>query len=886
MIRVLSLLFVVIGLGGSLPAQDRPNMSWQCMQCELADVLSHLEEVFELSFAYESSLVSDKHVNVDLRDEALISVLDKILADTDIAYQIINDSYIVLNQVQTDLDEAPLVKQIEACGTIVDGLLQEPLVGAYISVANGSTGTQTDLDGKFNLVFDDQATATVSYLGYKSQEIPLSALASPTCPTIELELDIQTMPIAVISEFTVDMLKPEPSKNRYRFEPLDIPTLPGWGEPDLLRSLQLLPGISSPDGTASNLQIRGSNSDQNLILWDGITIYQSGHFFGQYSAFNPYLIESVNVYRGGFDADFGGRLAGVIDINSTAKLDAEPRFGFGANLVSAHALAELPLVANKLSLTLGYRRSFADLFPSGTYRKLFDVVFQNSRLTDNESEVANLGIEDSQVRTDFYFQDLNARLNWEIDEDNRFGFSAYSGQDRFNYDFEVLNLGSEDELDIGNWGLSSWYERDWSEKSRSWVRLAYSNFRRNYQLSYSFDINTDPDANTIAQDNAIGDLNLSWRHEWDLGSKHQLRIGGQLLTQQLDFSYAQQNAQDEQSFTGFDFTAKTEAWHATYIWKPSEQWDFSFGLRRVGFLSQLADTIPLLSDNSWQPRWRMLWRDKKLPLTIKLAGGWYRQFLYQVPLALDELSSDDELWVMASNYFPSLRSRDWQIEVALHAGNFYLSAEYFSKFINNISARDFSVAFDPDDPLRFRGTAQAQGVDVLIKYRYRSYRSWLAYSLTQVDQTFEANGQTIVLPPDFDQRHRLNFTHMLSLPKWEFSLNWQYSSGRPFTQPIGINAQEINNEIRYFLRYDLPNQDRLPANHRLDIAANYKFKQPGWQGKLGLSVYNVYNQYNAFDYDHYILPPDEEMNRNDPEIVRLERRMLGFTPNLFLQLEW
>ncbi|MEM8586035.1 MAG: TonB-dependent receptor [Bacteroidota bacterium] len=884
--RIIYVWLIALAALGWLQAQDGPTSSWQCNNCALADVLAHFEETYGVVFAYESSLIADRKVDVQIDQAGLAAALDQTLEKTQIEYRVLNNNYIVLTPGPKQESESSTIKEVEACGSVIDALSGEPLVGAYISIDSGVDGTQTNVEGHFELTYDEKASATISYLGYQSKVIVLGSLSGSDCAEIALELDIQTMPIAIISEFTIDMLKPEPRYNRYRFEPQDIPTLPGWGEPDLLRSLQLLPGISSPDGTASNLQIRGSNSDQNLILWDGITIYQSGHFFGQYSAFNPYLIESVDVYRGGFDADFGGRLAGVIDINSKANLEEEPNFGFGANLVSAHALAELPIIAKKLSLTLGVRRSFADLFPSGTYQNLFDVVFQNSRLTDNETEIASSGIEDTEVSTDFYFQDLNARLQWAIDDDNQFGFSAYSGQDRFEYDFRVLNIGSKDQLKIGNWGLSSWYDRQWSESSKSWVRLAYSNFKRDYQLSYSFDLNGNPQANTVAQDNALADLTLSWRHEWILGPKHQLKIGGQLLSQQLDFSYAESNEQNEQEFTGFDFTATTEAWHATYMFQPSEQWDFSFGLRRVGFLSQLADTIPLLSDRSWQPRWRLLWRANKLPITIKLAGGWYRQFLYQVPLALDELSSDDELWVIASNYFPSLRSRDWQAEVSLNTGNFYISAEYFRKFTDNISARDFSVAFNPNDPLQFRGTALARGLDLLLRYQSKTYQSWLAYSYTKVDQRFESGGEAVVLAPDFNQLHRLNFTQMISLPNWEFSLNWHYSSGRPFTQPQGINETEQNGNIFYDLRYDLPNQNRLPANHRLDIAANYKFQQPSWRGKIGLSVYNVYNQYNAFDYDHYVLPPDQELNRENPEIVRLERRMLGFTPNLFLQLEW
>ncbi|MEM6397008.1 MAG: TonB-dependent receptor plug domain-containing protein [Bacteroidota bacterium] len=870
-------------LGAHVFAQVDHRIDLECKACSLAEIVEKIQAQTDISFAYQSELLEGRVFDISWTDTGVEEAISTWLFSNGIEYVKLDEGYVVLRQIR-ELEHAEHL----FCGTIIDQLSQEPLVGAYVVYGDGAQGTQTNADGYFEFGLPKYETlqATISYIGYKDLLVNISKKSEEGCPTFHLALDLENMPIATISEFTVDMLKPEPAKNRYRFEPQEIPTLPGWGEPDVLRSLQLLPGISSPDGTASDLQIRGSSSDQNLVLWDGITIYQTGHFFGQYSAFNPYLIESVDVYRGGFDAQYGGRLAGIIDINSSSNLGEEARYGFGANLVSAHALAEIPLIPNKLGLTLGARRSFADLFPSGTYRNLFDVVFQNSRLTDNENEIADLGIDDIEVTTDFFFEDLNLRLDWQADDDNAFGFSAYSGRDRFDYDFRVLNIGSRDELDIGNWGMSTWYERKWSDRSKSWARLAYSNFRRDYRLTYSFNLMANPEEVFVGQDNAIGDLNFSWRHEWQLGKKHKLEIGGQFLNQQIDFSYSERRNENELDFTGFDFLATTEAWHTTYTWQPNQRWDISLGLRRVSFLNRLPDDIPLLSDRSWQPRWRLLWKAQEMPLTFKIAGGWYRQFLYQVPLALDELSSDDELWIVAGNYFPSLRSRDWQAEATLTAGNFFFSAEYFHKFTDNISARDLSVAFEPNDPLKFRGTAQAKGFDLLLRYRHKRYRAWLAYSNTLVDQTFTEGTETVVLPPDFNQRHRLNFTHMLSLPKWDFSLNWEFGSGRPFTQPLGISEGEIDGNVTYALRYDLPNQNRLPANHRLDIAANYKFVRPKWRGKLGLSIYNLYDQYNAFDYDHYVLPPDAEFDRFDPEIVRLERRMLGFTPNLFLQLEW
>ncbi|MEM9529235.1 MAG: DUF6446 family protein [Bacteroidota bacterium] len=351
-----------------------------CKDCLLVDILDQWQGDYGLEFAYESGLVADVKVSTTIENLPLESALTQLLSTTNIRFSIVDKRYVLLSLLP--VDERPVTMLY---GRVLDAESGESLPGANVRLPDTSVGTQTDTDGVFTLRgrWRGAMRVLVSYLGYQTTEVsivPVTMVTNETPrTTIRLPIAAQSMPVAVIREFTTDMLKTEPAEAKYTFRPERIPTLPGWGEPDVFRSLQLLPGISAADGSAANLNIRGGTADQNLYLLDGIPIYQAGHFFGQYSAFNPHVVKSVDVFRGGFAAQYGGRLSGVIDITSKPDFVDRTRVGVGLNLVNAHAFAEVPLHGEKSALLLGARRSYTDVLESFTYDRLFSAVFQDGR---------------------------------------------------------------------------------------------------------------------------------------------------------------------------------------------------------------------------------------------------------------------------------------------------------------------------------------------------------------------------------------------------------------------------------------------------------------------------------------------------------------------------
>ncbi|MEM9258200.1 MAG: TonB-dependent receptor, partial [Bacteroidota bacterium] len=780
---LLSLCWVVTLAGQG----DTLLLSAACKDCTLVEILDQWQADYGLEFAYESGLVADVKVSTAIENLPLESALTQLLRTTDIRFSIVDNRYVLLSSLP--VDERPVTLLY---GRVLDAESGESLLGANVRLPDTSVGTQTDTDGVFTLRgrWRGAMRVLVSYLGYQTTEVsivPVTMVTNETPRTrIRLPIAAQSMPVAVIREFTTDMLKTEPAEAKYTFRPERIPTLPGWGEPDVFRSLQLLPGISAADGSAANLNIRGGTADQNLYLLDGIPIYQAGHFFGQYSAFNPHVVKSVDVFRGGFAAQYGGRLSGVIDITSKPDFVDRTRVGVGLNLVNAHAFAEIPLHGEKSALLLGARRSYTDVLESFTYDRLFSAVFQDGRIQENQRDADN---PEESVQPSFFYQDFNLKWGWKPSTREEVSFSAYSGTDRFNYLFRQDQIASRDKLEIVNGGFSSRYRRTWAQ-SETQATMTYSRFRADYFFTYTLRLDSIPSFLDYQQRSAVADLNLDIRHRIDFSPKHDLTVGGTLSRQDTDVDLERKFRGELPEMERQIYRPINNALYATYRWRPDSTWNLRLGFRAVGFKNQTAENgETLLEEQAILPRLRLSWRAKKTPLNLFASTGFYRQFFYQLPVSSFDLGVGEDLWVVADDELPSLSASDLTFGLHYAPGRWQMELELYRKRTENLSVRDLQQQVNPTRPFLRGGTAIAEGIDALLRYKYRRYGAWLAYSYGAITSTYVDRGITYVFAPNHEQRHQLNLTQMLALPRWDLSFSWHLASGRPFTEPSGIETR-------------------------------------------------------------------------------------------------
>ena len=258
------------------------------------------------------------------------------------------------------------------CGTVIDSFTRQPLPFANIFLKNTQKGTTSEENGKFQFrsTYGKKDSLIISFVGYQEKRFSAADFIKKDCPEIALNYFELGEDFVIVTEYLTDGISLGHKGASIELEPNKIGPLPGQAEPDVLSTVQFLPGISSPDGSASGISIRGGTPDQNLILWEDIPIYHSAHYFGMISAFNPYIINKVSVYRGGFGAEYGGRVSGIIDLKSEINSKEKPQFGAGTNFISAYTNGQFSVLKNKLSLVYSLRRSMTEIWRSPAFENI------------------------------------------------------------------------------------------------------------------------------------------------------------------------------------------------------------------------------------------------------------------------------------------------------------------------------------------------------------------------------------------------------------------------------------------------------------------------------------------------------------------------------------
>ncbi len=867
-------------------AQNDLLISFECVEAELKDVLVQWENDYDIAFAFNTHIVEEKRVSVNFEALSLEEGLAMLLKNTQIEFRIVSSRYIVLKERVRGEAKSPLT----VCGQIINEENGKPLAYASVRVEGTMLGANAGENGQFEFSgsFDESQFIEISYIGFEKQLIQIKAILDELCATIKLVPAPPLVPEVIINAFTVDLLRFDNALDRISYSLKKIPTLPGWGEPDLLRSIQFLPGVSTTDESASNLNIRGGTSDQNLLLWDNIPVYHSGHFFGLYSSINPYIIDSVDIYRGTFGAEYGGRLSGVIDIKGKPRIVDEVKIGLGMNLINAHAFAEIPIEPEKLSLMVAVRRSYTDIIRSKTYQNLFFRIFQHTRVSDNIDDQSNNEEDMIIAEPNLSYFDYNIKWVWMPTEDDFLAISAYQGKDKFDYNFNEYNeFATEDNLRLSNAGISLSYEKSWNPQWKTSINTVFSKYVNEYEHLFTFDLERVPYEERYNIGNTLSDASVKLIQEWRISPEHLLEGGFQFADQNIGVNYDVFFRDGEEELYTEELLARTNSIFINYQFHPNDRWDVRFGLRKDRYKSLADMDEPILEDNVWQPRFSINFRPFDERLHFKFSGGTFRQFIYQIPTDERYLGTDQRLWVAADDHFPILTSNQWAAGVIFQENKFVFDVEFYRKNIENLSFWSLDQNRNFEEAFTREGRLSTHGLDLLIKNRWNQFSTWFAYSFARVNNSFPEINNEIPFPAENDQRHMINWTNMLALSHWDLSVSWHLGSGRPFTEPVDIeeNMNEFD-EIEPELVYGNPHNNRLPVYHRLDLAANYKFYTEKLSGKAGISIFNLYNRTNLLDVNFIPLGPDEEEERFESEILRLNRQMLQFTPNIFVQFEW
>ncbi|MEM1321232.1 MAG: TonB-dependent receptor [Bacteroidota bacterium] len=828
----------------------------------LPQVLTQLEQEHQLVFTYTQGLVANQIVDASFQNQPLDTALAIIFRNTNIEFQRIDQQYIILKRRPGQ--QAP---ERSICGRLVNAE-GEPLPYATIALSSNQ-GTSTEEDGTFRwrgpLLETD--TLLFSYVGYQPQQRTVAQLR--TCPDILLPLQAFSFSEVLVKEYVTRGIRQSNELEFMELQPDKIAVVPGLTEADVLQMVQLLPGIQSQDESASRLNIRGGTPDQNLILWDGIPIYNSGHFFGMLSAFNPYIVDDVKVYRSGFGASYGGRVAGVIDISSRSKVAEQVKINAGLNFMNADASVELPLVAKKSSLLLSARRAYTDIIESPTYKKLAQRVFTKGALNEEQNYVS--AADDLQVEQDFVFSDLNAKWLWQANEQNQLSLSFFSVTDKLDY----LSLDSIDNfslrygIDTENRGLSATWQYEKPDFWQSKVQFSYTQLDNDFSTTEGFIQEQDREIFTLS--NEVKDFSVQWNNQLQFSEALQLDVGYQFSDIRVDRAFGDRgglwaNDQDE-NILHSGYLMLIPFWQKKLRLNAGLRWNYVVGLDRHYVEPRLS--LHYLPSKKWQ---------------FKAALGRYNQFVAQL-IEPNNLGLGQELWALsdADNGIPVVTGNHYSAGILFHNDQFQVEVETYYKQLSGLTSFSTTLIEPFADSLYAEGSGRIWGLDVLLKRRWKHYETWLSYTYSRVKYNFDIYNEEEPFPASHDRPHSLTFVQQFNYKRWYFSLSWRYTSGRWYTPSDGILI--VNDEPRPNLEFDRINALRLPVYHRLDASILYNFRSRNRRGTgmAGLSFLNLYNRNNFLSREYFAFFDDEE---EEYQLSIQDRLLLKFTPNVVFRVSW
>ena len=669
--------------------------------------------------------------------------------------------------------------------------------------------------------------------------------------------------VVLITEYLTAGFDQKKKDGSVTMNPNKLGILPGLTEPDILQSLQLLPGISSPGESAANLHIRGGTPDHNLILYDGIKIYHQGHLFGMISPFNPYIVEDVNVFRSGTQAQFGDRIAGVIDINSLNEVPTQLSGGAGVNFLHSDVFVKTPIAKDKVGLVLSARRSINDIANLPAFSSFSEKIFQNTKVEFNNDAAIEEELE--ILNSEFTFADFNAKLIIQPDDFNKISISGLMVDNSLNYanaDFE--GDGERDRLDLINTGISANWEYkpqgNWSLNSA----VSYSVFDSDYALSFFG--NNFPEQLVTGTSNTVKDLNAQLQVGYAFDENIKTFLGYELSNYQVNYDlrfldddiFIEQVAND---LTGHNIFAEG-------------QFTLDKFFVRGGFRTTY---YPSESEFFFEPR---LYADYSFSDAFKLKASAEvkNQTISQlVTFGFNDLDLGNTIWVVFDEELgiPVLNNQQYTFGFFLNKNGWKVDVEGYYKKVDGLTSltRGFNTSTSNDDYVS--GTSVIRGVDLLIKKKLGSFRTWLGYTLSKTDFEFPLL-QEGTFPGTFDQRHVLSWSGSYKYEQFQFSLGWQFATGRPVSAPTGFDNGDI-----FFTDQ---NNQRLGNYHRMDLSAFYDFYLDGdnsIKARLGVSVINVYDRDNELDKTFGF---DQIGNFDDETIFEVTNVGLGITPNLVFRV--
>jgi len=729
-------------------------------------------------------------------------------------------------------------------GFIKEKESKELVIGASIAIPQVKTGTVSNAYGFYSITLpSDTFEVIISYVGFAPKafrinlkndtELNIELEPSQSLKDVVIQADKQSQRLAEVTRMSVIEIPISQIK--------DIPSL--LGEKDVLKVIQLMPGVQKPSEGNSGIYVRGGGPDQNLIILDEATVYNAFHLFGFFSLFNGDALKSVELTKGGFPARYGGRLSSVIDMNMKEGNKQKFKGEAGIGILSSRLVLEGPIIKNKASFLVSVRRTY------------FDLLTMPFMPADNKGG--------------YNFYDLNAKVNWEINNRNKVYLSGYFGRDRFKFSSKFGNSLSEGGLSWGNATSTVRWNHLYNNRTFSNTSFIFSDYQFGIYQKAVFD------GTTFQLNYRSGIRDYAIKHDIDyrLNANNSVKVGAHFIHHQ--FTPSAYVVKDQ--FSGQDTSVIAQiasfenALYAEDDIKIGTKFRVNPGLRLSHFAAQTKNYVNL------EPRLSTSYNIKS-DLALKASYALMNQYIHL--LSNTGIGLPTDLWVPSTDRIKPQQS--WQVATGVAKDfmeqNFSISVEGYYKEMNNIVSYKEGASFleveggnnnGQNDPLSYEnnitaGRGWSYGAEVLLQRKTGKITGWVGYTLSWTQWQFDELNFGEKFFARYDRRHDISVVGIYHIKEQKddkngltLSATWIYGTGNAITLPVAeYNApihspSNVQNPFGGFdnvSKYTSRNAFRMAPYHRMDVGIQVTKKMQWWLRTWEFSLYNAYNRLNPYFY--------------------------------------
>lgn len=835
-------------------------------------VFLQLRNQYDFQFSYSDNELSRYKITISKSFSSKEEAIKYLLKDLPFQLKISGEVFIIVpDKKKQEIEKKKELTQIT--GQIVEAGSYEPLPFSHIIINNHLM--VSDVMGSFNYTAsaDSSFKVHISHLGYYVYDTVLYASSHHQFKLIPSTKNIPEILVQnnIIEKATMvggDAGKMTLNNNISRF-------LPGQGDNSVFNLIRLLPGIQAAGEQSTDLLIWGSSEGQSLVTFDEFSIFGLKNYNDNISVVNPFLVKNIEILKGGFDARYGNRVGGIVNITGKNGNMQKPVFSFNINQTTLNGMIEVPLF-KKSSLLLAYRQTYYNLYNPDDFN-----IFAPTRPKPNDqtksTTLKNIDFDINVYPDDYKFRDLNLKYSYSFNNGDLFYVSMYGGGDRFGLtadtEITVDNKGNQHKIDktpltvsIANTeqnnqrGMSIFYGKTWNKRLTTKFIISHSDFAK--QITENVKTTNTTSGNIYKKDfattnNRALENSLRIDNLFNLLNGHQFEFGAGLFKNEV----------------GFELNTTIRD---TLLVNLNNQFNNQRGMVYVQDILPIGSRLSLktgarlnISNNRirlhFEPR---ISASYKLTESLKLNASWgrYQQFIYKIATKDQDLNYS-YLWIASNENIPVLNATHWVGGLSYFKNNLTINVESYYKYTRNIIQRVFEERFEEHKPINdyylYRGNAKTYGIDFYVKKDFKKHSIWASYTLSKALEQLAPLNESL---PEYSlaphhQLHEFKVAALMNIRDFYLSVDYVYGSGMQIIREVFADETE------------------RVAYNRADAALTYKFTPKHFAAEVGLSALNIFDTQNLKFANIKNIQLSPELGS-----VRVYSDAVPFTPTLFLKL--